>query len=239
MRGQAPVLTWIPKTFNVPLGDSTIGRLLDLYGRTDPKLAAAFARGLEIEKVEHADAAPAIAPPGAARPFRDLVSVAETAAEFLSAPDGPRIGALSYNGWDTHANEGIIQGQLANRLGGLDAALKAFAEGMGAAWKDTVVVLVTEFGRTVKINGTEGTDHGTATAAVLLGGSVAGGRVLADWPGLSPAALYQGRDLMPTTDLRAVLKGVLQDHLGIPRGALAATVFPESGKVAPTNGLVA
>ena len=110
---------------------------------------------------------------------------------------------------------------------------------MGGRWRDTVVVVATEFGRTARINGTEGTDHGTGTIALLAGGAVKGGRVIADWPGLKPASLYEGRDLAPTTDLRAVIKGVLADHLGIGERALADTVFPDSAAARPMKGLVA
>jgi uncharacterized protein (DUF1501 family) len=247
MRGAAPVMTWIPRAYGIQLRESTIARLMDLYGQTDPTLAKAFAEGLEIDKVGMVTAAPTPAapapaglpvPPPVQRPFRDFIDTAETAAKFLSAADGPRVGALSYNGWDTHANEGVFQGQLATRLAGLDAAIKAFAEGMGPAWKDTVVLIVTEFGRTAYTNGTDGTDHGTATAALLLGGAVKGGRVITKWPGLSDKNLYEGRDLNPTTDLRVVAKGILRDHLGIPAGALGTRVFPDSRGLEPMDGLL-
>ncbi len=243
MRGPASVLTWIPQTFGIPLRESTIARLADLYAETDPGLAKAFADGIALDKV----AAPSMAtvaskslPGGSPQPplMREFVDTAQAAARFLGSADGPRIGVLSYNGWDTHANAGALKGQLANRLGGLDAAIKAFAEGVGPAWKDTVVVVVTEFGRTARVNGTEGTDHGTATAALILGGAVNGGRIVADWPGLSEKALHQARDLRPTRDLRSVLKGLLRDHIGIPDKALAAAVFPSSGNVPPLDGLV-
>jgi uncharacterized protein (DUF1501 family) len=237
MRGKAPVMSWIPKANGLELRDSTVARLMDLYGQTDPKLARAFAQGMDIDRVDRPKA-PAGAP-SAPRPFRDFVDTAETAAKFLSAADGPRIGTLSYNGWDTHANEGAAQGQLANRLAGLDAAIKALADGMGSAWKDTVVVIVTEFGRTAAVNGSEGTDHGTATAALLVGGAVKGGRVIANWPGLAPKDLFEARDLAPTCDLRTVLKGVLRDHLGVPAGALAEAVFPGSAAAVPVEGLIA
>jgi uncharacterized protein (DUF1501 family) len=242
MRGRAPVLSWVPKVYNSQIADSTIARLADLYAHTDPALAKAFADGVEIDRVaigSSASTRATAAEPAGQRPFRPFIVTAEAAARFLSSPDGPRVGALSYNGWDTHANEGAVQGQLANRLGGLDDAIKAFTEGMGPAWKETVVVLVTEFGRTVRANGTEGTDHGTATVALVLGGAVNGGRILADWPGLSHKALYEDRDLAPTRDLRAVLKGVLRDHLGISDRALAESVFPASGKVTALDHLVA
>lgn len=261
MRGSAPVLSWTPKANGLPLRESTVQRLMDLYASNDPALARAFAEGLEIDKVAMATgmggAQPAAAKsqagqPAAAkvpgtpvaqappqpRPFREFIETAEAAARFMTAPAGPRIGAIGIDGWDTHANEGVIAGTLANRLGGLDAALKAFAEGVGPAWKDTVVVVVTEFGRTARANGTEGTDHGTATVALVLGGAVKGGRVLADWPGLGEASLFEGRDLKPTTDLRAILKGVLKDHLGISDAVLARAVFPDSERIAAMGGLV-
>jgi uncharacterized protein (DUF1501 family) len=113
-------------------------------------------------------------------------------------------------------------------LSSLDGALAAIETNMGSAWRETVVVLVTEFGRTARINGTDGTDHGTATVALLVGGALKGGRVIADWPGLKPANLYENRDLKPTTDLRAVLKGVLKDHLRVDESVLGNSVFPGS-----------
>ena len=244
IRGKAPALSWIPKVNAMPLRDSTIARLVDLYAETDPVLGKAFAEGMEISRVADAGmatASPASPPPQqtpAARLGREFAEAAEAAARFLSTPEGPRIGVLSYNGWDTHANEGPVKGQLAVRLGALDAAIGALAGGMDAAWKDTVVAVVTEFGRTARVNGTQGTDHGMATVALLVGGAVKGGRVLADWPGLAEAKLYEGRDLAPTRDLRAVLKGVLRDHLGIPAGALDGSVFPDSAAAKPVDGLV-
>lgn len=259
IRGSAPVLSWIPKTFNMPLRASTIDRLADLYATTDPKLGIALSDGLAIERVEVAAAARSsvvtvtkplpripgdMAPPSPAvtrqlRPFREFVDASEAAARFLSAPDGPRVGALSFNGWDTHANEGVLEGQLANRLAGLDLAIRTLHDGLAAAWKETVVVIVTEFGRTARPNGTAGTDHGTATVALVMGGSVKGGRVITDWPGLAEKSLYEGRDLKPTADLRAVLKGLLQDHLGVPEGVLAAAVFPQSSAIRPLAGIMA
>jgi uncharacterized protein (DUF1501 family) len=164
--------------------------------------------------------------------------VARAAAKLMSADDGPRIAALAFDGWDTHANEGGPVGRLATLLSGLDGALVEFERGLGERWRDTVVVVATEFGRTARINGTDGTDHGTGTAALLAGGAVKGGRVIADWPGLISAALHEGRDLAPTTDLRAVIKGVLHDHLGLSERVLAEAVFPDSAGVKAARGLV-
>jgi uncharacterized protein (DUF1501 family) len=156
----------------------------------------------------------------------------------MARGDGPRVGALAFDGWDTHADEGAASGRLAALLGALDGALAAVESGMGDAWKETAVAVITEFGRTARINGTEGTDHGTATVALLAGGAVKGGRVIADWPGLSEAKLYQDRDLKPTTDLRAILKGMLRDHLRVDERVLASTVFPGSATLKATSGLV-
>jgi uncharacterized protein (DUF1501 family) len=159
---------------------------------------------------------------------------ANAAARFLAQSDGPRVGALGFQGWDTQFNEGAVGGQLANLLGAFDGAIAAIESGMGPAWRETVVAVVTEFGRTAKINGTFGTDHGTATVALLAGGALKGGRVIADWPGVRVAGLYEGRDLI---DLRAAFKGLLRDHLRVDPAALGTTVFPDSIGVAPLDGL--
>jgi uncharacterized protein (DUF1501 family) len=124
-------------------------------------------------------------------------------------------------------------------LGALDAAIAAIETSMGAAWSETVVALVTEFGRTARINGNDGTDHGTATVALFAGGALKGGRVVADWPSVREADLYQNRDLKPTTDLRAVLKGLLKDHLRVEDQVLATDIFPDSDAAKPIEGLLA
>jgi uncharacterized protein (DUF1501 family) len=242
MRGPAPVLSWIPRVYNLPLRQSTVERLMDLYAGTDPVLAKALAEGMEIDRMAEAGPTSAAAGPAqqaAAPAHRDFTETAEAAAKFLSSAEGPRVGALSYHGWDTHANEGPVSGPLANRLGGLDAAIKALRDGLSAVWGETVILVVTEFGRTARVNGTGGTDHGMATVALLIGGAVKGGRVFADWPGLAEKALYEGRDLAPTRDLRAVLKGVLRDHLGADERTLADVVFPASAQLKPLDGLLA
>ena len=218
-------------------------RLLDLYRHTDPALARALEERMGLAAIAGAGghAKPGQKPqPGPAAQVRAyFAESAGMAAKFLAQPDGPRIGALAFDGWDTHADEGAVNGRLAALLGALDGALAAIETNMGPAWRDTVVVVVTEFGRTARINGTEGTDHGTATVAFLAGGALKGGRVIADWPGLKPAQLQDGRDLKPTTDLRAVVKGLLHEHLRVNEAALSAKVFPDSGAVKPMMGLLA
>jgi uncharacterized protein (DUF1501 family) len=246
VRGPAPVLSWVPPRLP-PVSDDTTARLLDLYRHTDPALA----RVLE-ERIGLSSLAPAGSPdrkPGEMGPVIQVGNInqvrayfaeaASAAAKFLANPDGPRVGALALDGWDTHNDEGVVNGRLAQLLGALDAALGAVETTMGVAWSETVVTLITEFGRTARINGTAGTDHGTATVALLLGGALKGGRVIADWPGVKESDLHERRDLKATTDLRAVLKGLLRDHLRVDERVLTADIFPGSDAVAPTTGLLA
>jgi uncharacterized protein (DUF1501 family) len=172
--------------------------------------------------------------PKAAASRYSFPALARDAGAMLAAEDGPRIAAMEIGGWDTHTGQ-------VNRLGGvlrqLDEGLAGLKAGLGPAWQQTAVLVMTEFGRTARENGTHGTDHGTGTVAFVLGGAVRGGRVLADWPGLGAGRLLDDRDLQPTTDLRAVAKGLLAQHLGLSQSALAL-VFPGSGGEAQTRGLV-
>jgi uncharacterized protein (DUF1501 family) len=244
VRGRAPVMSWVPQKL-LPASDDVRARLMDLYQHTDPKLAAALDARIRLAALEPAATIDdpmsenvAQPPPGIARIRAYVAEVAGAAARFLAKPDGPRVGAAGFVGWDTHINEGAAAGQLANLLGALDGALAAIETNMGDAWRETVVAVITEFGRTARINGTDGTDHGTGTVAFLAGGALRGGRMVADWPGLKAAQLHEARDLKPTTDLRAVLKGLLRDHLRVEERLLASAVFPDSADVVPTAGLV-
>jgi uncharacterized protein (DUF1501 family) len=234
LRGAAPTVGWAPVTLP-NAADDTAMRLVELYKHRDPALAAALSQGLQLDKIAQGDD---MKPKPNTNAIGAMRLVARGAAKLMAADDGPRIAALAFDGWDTHANEGGPVGRLAQLLSGLDGALADFESGLGTHWRDTVVVVATEFGRTARINGTAGTDHGTGTVALLAGGAVKGGRVISDWPGLKPANLFEARDLAPTTDLRAVLKGVLHDHLGLSERALAETVFPDSAMVRPVKGLV-
>ena len=235
LRGGAPTVGWAPVSLP-QADDDTAMRLVDLYHHRDPALAAALSQGLQLEKAAQGDD---IKPKPGANGIAAMRLVARGAAKLMAADDGPRIAALAFDGWDTHANEGGAVGRLAQLLGGLDAALGEFESGLKERWRDTVVVVATEFGRTARINGTDGTDHGTGTIALLAGGAVKGGRVISDWPSLKPASLYEGRDLAPTTDLRSVFKGVLHDHLGLAERVLAERVFPDSAAARPMQGLLA
>jgi uncharacterized protein (DUF1501 family) len=239
VRGPAPVLSWTPRRLP-PAGEDTTMRLLDLYRHADPALARVLEERLGLAAIARAGGMDGEQPRAAGlRQVRAyFAESAGTAAKFLARPDGPRVGALAFDGWDTHADEGAMSGRLANLLGALDGAIAAIETEMKEAWRETVVAIITEFGRTARINGTDGTDHGTATVALLAGGALKGGRVVADWPGLKANNLHDGRDLKPTTDLRAVLKGLLKDHLRVDDAALAGKVFPDSVAVKPMAGLL-
>lgn len=161
-------------------------------------------------------------------------ALARAAGAMLRAPDGPRIAAMELGGWDTHTAQ---IDRMVGPLTQLDAGLDALRDGLGEAWKQTAVLAMTEFGRTARMNGTQGTDHGTATVAFLAGGAVAGGRVIANWPGLGRGQLLEDRDLAPTTDLRSVARGILGAHLGLAPTALTA-VFPGSEGAQTLRNLV-
>jgi uncharacterized protein (DUF1501 family) len=246
VRGPAPVLSWVPPKLP-PVGDDTTMRLLDLYRHTDPTFARVLEERIGLAAIARAggmtsepgDERPVIQGGGIAQVRTYFAEAAGAAAKFLAGAQGPRVGALAFDGWDTHVEEGAVKGRLANLLGALDGSLAAIETNMGDAWHDTVVVLVTEFGRTARLNGNDGTDHGTATVALLAGGALKGGRVVADWPGLKDADLRDNRDLRPTTDLRAVLKGLTEEHLCADAGKLETAVFPDSGDVKPLRGLLA
>jgi uncharacterized protein (DUF1501 family) len=240
MRGAAPVLGWAPQMLPAA-SDDLAARVMDLYAHRDPVLKVALAKGLETEKIATREgmSGDVARPRGGMDSPAGMRLAAEGAVKLIAADDGPRVAALAFDGWDTHANEGGAVGRLAQLLGGLDGALETFEKGLGARWKDTAIVVITEFGRTARINGTTGTDHGTGTVAFLVGGAIKGGRVIADWPGLKDEQLHERRDLKPTTDLRSVLKGVLSEQLGLPAAVLGDKVFPGSGGAKPLQGLIA
>ncbi len=237
LRGPGVVDTWAPSTLPDP-GADLVARLGRMYAN-DPALATA----LERAKALHFDnLVPAEMPGdgtkgggGAQRGGGNFTVLASRAAEFLAAPNGPQAAVLEVNGWDTHANQANPNGPLANYLRQLDTGLAALRDGLtpSGTWNRTVVVVATEFGREVAINGTLGTDHGTGAAAFVLGGAVKGGRVIADWPGLAKRDRNEGRDLKITSDLRAVLKSVLSDHLQLASQALNNEVFPGSASLKP------
>jgi uncharacterized protein (DUF1501 family) len=161
------------------------------------------------------------------------------AAGFLARADGPRIAMIETGGWDTHSGQaGRLALQL-RRLDGLVAGLRqGLQSGRNGAWEQTVVLVATEFGRTAAANGTGGTDHGTGAAAMLLGGAVQGGRVLADWPGLAPADLFQERDLRPTLGLDTLIAQVCAEAFRIDPERAARVLFPQAAAGQPLPRLL-
>lgn len=230
LRGPEKVGSWAPASLPGPDGD-LMERLVALYD------GDAFL-GPRLEAALSADRMAGGSPGRRGRPGEQFGRLAQAAARMLADTSGPRIAVLEAGGWDSHANQGREGGALARRLGRLDEGLSKLAAGMGPAWQHTVVLVVTEFGRTVAMNGTRGTDHGTAGMALVLGGAVNGGRVLGDWPGLARGGLRDGRDLAPATDLRSVYKGILRDHLGITHADLESRVFPASRAAPAMSGLI-
>jgi uncharacterized protein (DUF1501 family) len=234
LRGELAVTSWAPSRLPES-DDDTLARVRRLYEAADPALAETLNNALAAREIAGDTGDAAMGGRGA----QAVAPLASAAARFLASPSGPRVAVLDVGGWDTHANQGAAQGALALRLRGLDTGLELLKTELGEHWQSTSVLVVTEFGRTVAANGTRGTDHGTAGCAFLVGGAVAGGRVLGDWPGLAQRDLHEGRDLRATTDLRALCKSVLHERFGVAEGALARTVFPESDSVTPLEGLSA
>jgi len=236
LQGKAPAASWAPSALpKQVLGYFT--KMALLYDQ-DPELGPIFKTGLETRRrIEfYVPEADRNAGRGAAR-AEDTLTAARLAGAFLAEDDGARIAVLEMSGWDTHARQGTSHGRLARRFSALSAALAEMADALGPAWDETAVVVATEFGRTAAPNGTGGTDHGTGGAALVLGGAVIGGTVHGEWPGLAKASLFEGRDLKPTIDMRAVFKGVLRDHMGMATGALDS-VFPGSSGMRPLDGLI-
>lgn len=253
LRGKVQTASWSPgRTVDAEARLPTL--LQDLY-RNDPLLGPALARGLATETMAK-DATAGLEPtammtkastgggPAAQAPYvraaaqqgRDAAhTLGASLAGFMREPGGPTVAAISLDGFDSHANQA---GLLVTRLAYLDAVLDGIHQGLGPEWKNTVVVVATEFGRTARANGTGGTDHGTGSTALLLGGALKPGGIVGDWPTLKQQALFENRDLAPTLDMRGLFKGVLADHMGVDRGALDKVVFPNSTAAQPVLGLV-
>jgi uncharacterized protein (DUF1501 family) len=253
LRGSAPVLSKSPLA-TPDVDEDLLARLADLYSKDD-WFSARLSEAVQSEKLADdsqsmtatmpADNQPAastvtreVAQNGKSAVANRVASLARMAATLMRSDGGPEVAVMEAAGWDTHANQGAAQGVLAQRLAGLDVAMRTLADGLGALWAQTAVLIMTEFGRTAAVNGTHGTDHGTGGCAFLVGGAVSGGRIIADWPGLARSALLDNRDLRPTTDLRSIFKGVLDEHLRIDAKTLSARVFPDSGGARPLQGLI-
>jgi uncharacterized protein (DUF1501 family) len=209
-------------------------RLAELY-RGDVILAPSFAAARESQGM--LDGREAARGMGAGP--QAVAVLAKAAGEILGKPEGLRVASIDFGGWDTHINQLGEYSALTRNLRLLDRSVASLKAALGPAWKQTVVLIVTEFGRTAAPNGSSGTDHGTAGAAFVAGGAVRGGRVIADWPGLGERALHEGRDLRPTLDMRALFKAALIAQLSLDEGALEARVFPGSAGVRPIESLFA
>lgn len=234
LRGDQSVTSWAPSQLP-DANEDTLRRIERLYSG-DEFFSTRLQQALDSQEI--AATMDSMRSKRRNNELEQWKAMATAAAKFLTAPAGPRIAVLEASGWDTHANQGSASGYLANRLSALDESLDLLHRGLGNEWSNTVVAVVTEFGRTVRVNGTRGTDHGTAGTALLLGGAVNGGRIVADWPGLKSGDLYEGRDLYPTTDLRSVFKGILISHLQLPESYIANDVFPESSSAKPLEELI-
>jgi uncharacterized protein (DUF1501 family) len=230
LQGPEPVLGWSPTWFEKS-DPATVARLQTAYTLTDPRLWDSLSRGLEADAL-------ALAAGASGGDVSVLRKGFIGAARLLSAPGGPRVAVLSVDGWDMHASEGGVSGLMGDRLAELDTALNDLKTELGSAWAKTVAVCVTEFGRTVPANGSSGTDHGIASTALMVGGAVTGG-FIGDWPGMAANQIIEGDALRPTVDMRALFKGVLRDHLGVPQEVLDTTVFPGSAALAAAGGLIA
>lgn len=228
MRGSERAEIWSPPLpREVP--DTLMQQLQPLYA-SDPRLAPMFDDAMAAVAMDMSGNGT-----GGARGAFRLPEAMAAAAKRMQGANAARIGFVEDSGWDTHRGQQLA---LDRKFAELDAGLRAYREGMGADWTNTVVAVVTEFGRTVAANGSAGTDHGVGGAALLAGGAVRGGRIAGDWPGLAPAALFEGRDLRPTTDLRAVFKGLLAGHLAVSEAALDTRIFPDSRTLRPMAGLL-
>ncbi len=242
MRGTSQSEIWsppLPRAFD----NEMLRQLQPLYA-ADSQLAAVFADAMQADEVMLSEGMlnEGMLNEGmAGNPRRGqgnrfgLPQAMAAAAKLMHGQNGMRIAFVEDTGWDTH------RGQIAaldRKFGELDAGLRAVRDGLATDWNNTVVVVVTEFGRTVAVNGSAGTDHGVGGNALLAGGAVRGGRIAGDWPGLGAGQLLDGRDLRPTTDMRALFKGVLAAHLRTPEAALERTIFPISAAIRPMSGLV-
>lgn len=218
MQGGSKVASWYPNKLKTR--DKQTELLAEMF-QSDEMLSANFDSVMKVDGL--------VGDESVGKQFKSLM---DKTGDILSANDAPNIAALELGGWDTHANQGAEKGRLANQLRALDTGLTSLRSSLGSSWNRTVIMVASEFGRTVAENGTKGTDHGTGNAMFIAGGAIKGGQVHTQWPGLSSSQLYQQRDLMPTTDMRSVIRSVLSNHLSLSREQLNE-VFPGSDNLPP------
>ncbi len=222
LRGAHDVSSYAPSALPDASGD-LLARVGELYS-ADVQLHPLWSQAMQTRQMA-----------GDAGDGRNAAATGALAARLLKGPEGARVALIESNGWDTHSGQ---RARFAFQLRGLDSMIAALKAGLGADWSNTLVLVATEFGRTVAPNGTGGTDHGTASAAMLLGGAVKGGRVIADWPGLKQAALYEGRDLRPTLSLDGLIANALAEHYRLDLDRLSPALFPDSPPPARMDGLI-
>ena len=230
LTGSYEVQTWSPTQLGM-VDDAYLQRLGALY-RTDKALYGRFEAAVQQQDTVGEEP---MARGNARR--GGVASIMQAAARILRQDDGPNIAAMEFSGWDTHANQGLAGGALDRLLGQLAEGLMTFRTDMGPAWSNTTVVVMTEFGRTARANGTRGTDHGTAGAGFLIGPKVKNSAAFADWPGLDDGLLFEGRDLKPTLDVRAVLKAAIAGTFDLSKPQLDR-VFPNAPEVRPLYDLL-
>lgn len=216
-RGTVPVTSYAPSALP-QAHEELLMRVEQLYAR-DGQLHALWSSAMEARGMAGGM--------GGGGNRQDAGALGRMAAGFLGRADGPRIAMIETGGWDTHSGQAA---RLAAQLGNLDKLLAGLQDGLGAVWDQTVVLVATEFGRTVAANGTGGTDHGTGAVAMLVGGAVDGGRTVADWPGLSAANLLDGRDLKPTLALDGLITAACAESFALEPQRLAPVLFPQGGK---------
>lgn len=241
LRGDQAAGSWAPSIMP-EVGQDYYSLVEKIYAR-DPLFAKALQEGLEVEEMSAQlfhDQSERESKQMArkSRTGQAFITMAESAGKWLSQDDGPRLSTLELGGWDTHAGQGTSGGRMAANLAQFANGIVKMKEQLGPVWSDTIIVAMTEFGRTARPNGNKGTDHGTGGAMFIMGGAVRGGQVIADWPGLDDSSLYQNRDLRPTTDIRSVMKGLIADHYNLPLSILNSTIYPGSFSAKPIKGLV-
>ncbi|MDA0108537.1 DUF1501 domain-containing protein [Vibrio sp. La 4.2.2] len=221
-QGDVKVSSWFPHKLKAKEEQANL--LAEMF-QSDAKLSANFEEAMKLESMSMGG-----------NQNKQFTNLAKQAGKFVSSPNGPNIVVLELGGWDTHSSQGADKGRLANQLNKFDQGMAALKSALGEKWPSTVVIAASEFGRTAAENGTKGTDHGTGNAMLVMGGAVQRSRVLSDWPGLASNQLYQGRDLQPTLDVRAVIKGVLEQHMGADQTTLNNT-FQETQDIQPIRVL--
>ena len=212
LRGPAEVTSYAPSALP-QASDDLLNRVARLYA-SDDQLHSLWSSAMQARGLA-----------GDTGPRQDPASLGHLAASFLGRADGPRIAMIETGGWDTHSAQ---TGRLAAQLKALDTMMAALRDDLGPVWAKTTVVVATEFGRTAAANGTGGTDHGTGSAAMVLGGAVKGQRVLADWPGLASSSLYEGRDLKATTGLDTLIANAASETFGLDPAHTFQTLFPQN-----------